>query len=206
MNDNPFDIVRDFEEKLAEFTGAPYVVTTNSCTMALFLCVSYMKYLAGGTLSRIQLPAKTFVSVPCSVNNAGGRVVFKDFEWTSQGEYKLVPYPVWDSALLLKPNMFNGEFQCISFHYKKPLAIGRGGAILCPDRKSYEWLMKMHYNGRDIFAGEDRDKPNCVGWHAHMFPEEALRGLILLHNYKQRTDFPISQPEYLDLREYDIYG
>ena len=34
-----FQVVRDFEAALCEYTGAPYAVAVNSCTMALLLAV-----------------------------------------------------------------------------------------------------------------------------------------------------------------------
>lgn len=37
---NPFQVVKDFERALCEYTGAPYAVTTTSCTMALLLAVA----------------------------------------------------------------------------------------------------------------------------------------------------------------------
>jgi len=41
MRHNPFKIVSDFEETVADYTGAPYAVAVDSCTNALFLCLKY---------------------------------------------------------------------------------------------------------------------------------------------------------------------
>jgi dTDP-4-amino-4,6-dideoxygalactose transaminase len=40
---NAFQVVRDFEKAVAEYTGAPYCVAVNSCTMALLLACKYLK-------------------------------------------------------------------------------------------------------------------------------------------------------------------
>ena len=38
---NPYKIVRMFEEEVAEYTGAPYAVSVDSCTNAIFLACKY---------------------------------------------------------------------------------------------------------------------------------------------------------------------
>ena len=37
MLHNPYKVVKMFEEEVAHYTGAPYAVSMNSCTNALFL-------------------------------------------------------------------------------------------------------------------------------------------------------------------------
>ena len=39
MLHNPYNIVKMFEEVIAEYTGATYAVSIDSCTNALFLCM-----------------------------------------------------------------------------------------------------------------------------------------------------------------------
>ena len=36
-----FDKILQFEQALAEFTGAPYVIMTDSCTHAIELCLRH---------------------------------------------------------------------------------------------------------------------------------------------------------------------
>ena len=43
MKHNPYKIVKMFEEEMAEYTGAKYAVSVDSCTNALFLCCTYLK-------------------------------------------------------------------------------------------------------------------------------------------------------------------
>ena len=42
MLNNPYKIVTMFEEEIASYTGAPYAVSIDSCTNALFLCCKYL--------------------------------------------------------------------------------------------------------------------------------------------------------------------
>ena len=42
MLHNPYKIVKMFEEEMAYYTGAPYAVSVNSCTNAIFLCCKYL--------------------------------------------------------------------------------------------------------------------------------------------------------------------
>ena len=37
MKENPYEVVRMFERAIADYTGAPYAVSVDSCTNALFL-------------------------------------------------------------------------------------------------------------------------------------------------------------------------
>src|SRR5215213_4848606 len=123
LKNNPFKIVQMFEEELSNYTGAPFAVAVDSCTSALFLCCRYL------AVKEVFIPKKTYLSVPQAIIHAGGKVCYKDLDWS--GIYKLDPYPVYDSALRLTSNMFiENSFMCLSFHYKKRLPIGKGGAIL----------------------------------------------------------------------------
>ena len=42
MKRNPFEIVKWFEEEIAEYTGAKYAIATDNCTDAIFLCCKYL--------------------------------------------------------------------------------------------------------------------------------------------------------------------
>jgi hypothetical protein len=80
---NAFSVVKQFEDEVAKYTGAPYCVAVNSCTMALLLACAYHK------VGEVSLPKLTYNGVPMSVIHAGGRVTFRDEDW--QGEYQLSP-------------------------------------------------------------------------------------------------------------------
>jgi hypothetical protein len=44
----------------------------------------------------VTIPARTYLSVPQSIMQAGGNVLFDDYDW--QGIYQLAPYPIYDAA------------------------------------------------------------------------------------------------------------
>ena len=55
---NPYKIVTMFEECIADYTGAPYALSINSCTNALFLACKYFE------VEDVYIPPKTYLSVP----------------------------------------------------------------------------------------------------------------------------------------------
>ena len=113
---SPYQIVRMFEEEIAEYTGAKYVVTIDSCTNALFLVCKYLK------VKEVTIPSQTYISVPMSIIHAGGDIIFdksaKSNHW--KGIYQLKPYPIYDAAKRFTSNMYIKEsFTSLSFHIKK---------------------------------------------------------------------------------------
>ena len=84
MLHNPYKIVKMFEEEMAHYTGAPYAVSVNSCTNAIFLCCKYLE------VQEVTIPKRTYLSVPQSVIQAGGTINFEDIKW--EGAYQLKPY------------------------------------------------------------------------------------------------------------------
>lgn len=183
-----YDVVRQFETRVAEYTGSPFAVSVDSCSAALFLCC---KYLAVG---EVTIPSKTYVSVPCSIIHAGGRVKFEDKHW--RGCYQLKPYKIYDAALRFTKGMYQpGTFTCLSFHYKKILPIGRGGMILLDDEAAVAWFKKARFNGREEVPLEDQENFDVVGWNYYMDPERAARGMALMdmlpeHNGDRTDTYP----------------
>lgn len=156
---------------LAEYTNAPFVVTTNSCTMALFLALKYHRYTGS-----VILPSRTYCSVPMAVIHAGMRPHFEDYEWG--GEYPLTPLPVMDSARRFRRGMYRpGMMQCASFQTSKILGIEQGGAILHDNAQADEWLRRARFDGR-LNASERL--PRQLGFHAYMSPSVAAMGIAKL--------------------------
>lgn len=144
---NPYNIVSDFEKRVAEWAGSKYAVAVESGTSAIFLSIQYRKFMRGDEgLGVVTIPKNTYPSVPCSIIHSGGSVKFSDRNW--EGIYELFPLGVWDCALRFKKGMYKSGFQCLSFHIKKHLPIGRGGMILLDDSHAYEWLKKARFDGR----------------------------------------------------------
>ena len=69
------NVIRQFEKTIAKFCNAPYAVAVESCSSALLLCCAYLK------VKEVEIPKKTYFSVPFSISHAGGTVKFKDLEW-----------------------------------------------------------------------------------------------------------------------------
>src|SRR6478752_167233 len=116
---SPFKVVQDFEAALCEYTGAPYAVAVNSCTMALLLAVKWCRDELG-LIDTVSIPKRTYVSVPMSVIHAGSKVRFSNQKWT--GMYQLNPLPVWDCARYFSGGMYKlGQYMCLSFHMTKIL-------------------------------------------------------------------------------------
>lgn len=202
---NPHRITEMFEEEVAEYTGAPHAVAVDSCTNALFLCLTFCGVWDDwGTYKRkICIPKRTYVSVPQTILNAGKEVVFRDEDW--KGLYKLDPFPIWDCAKRFTSDMYrSGQYQCLSFQIKKNLPIGKGGMILMDDANFVEWAKKARYEGRSpVNYREDNIKG--PGWNFYMPPEDAARGLALMQNYPVDMPDQIEDPPYVDLTTFDRF-
>jgi dTDP-4-amino-4,6-dideoxygalactose transaminase len=191
---NPFDAIVDFEHKLAKFTNAPYVVTTDCCTHAIELCFRY-KQIAHNFEETVTIPKRTYLSIPMIFHKLDIEYESTDMEW--YGEYNFKGTNVWDSARMLSTNMYQLEqMQCISFGRTKPLEIGRGGAILLDDKNAYEWLKRASYDGRDlnVYPWQDQ-KLFQVGYHYMMRPEECIEGMNKLNDNDISHDYNHSYPD-----------
>ena len=201
MKHSPYDVVKMFESEIANYTGAPFAVSVDSCTNALFLCCKWLK------IKQVEIPSKTYLSVPMSVIHAGGEVVFDKTpvvnDWS--GMYQLKPYPIYDSAKRLTSDMYlAGTYMCLSFHIKKQLKIGKGGMILTDDIQAYEWFKRVRYEGRSEI-GYKEDNIKELGWNMYMTPEEAARGLTLLQNYPDHNQDLDEHNGYRDLTDFDVF-
>lgn len=186
-----YEVVRTFERVLASYTGAPYAVTVDSCTDALLLACAHLR------VDEVEIPRRTYCGVPMSIIHAGGRVKFRDESWV--GMYKLDPYPIYDSARLFTSGMYvPGSLMCLSFHWSKHLAIGRGGAILCEDIKTAEWLKRARFDGRKEGVDPKNDKEMIIGWHTYLTPDRAAQGLMLMASMAEHNK-PLPNSDYPDL-------
>lgn len=191
----PFDVVDKFEKTIAKFAGAKYGVAVDSCTNALFLSLMYCNIED----KEVKIPKKTYISVPCSVVHAGGRVVFEDLKW--KGCYQLKPFPIYDSAKRFMKNMYiKDTLYCLSFHAKKHIPIGRGGMILTDDKDAYTWLKLARCNGRNP-VDHCKDTFKIVGWNFYMQPNDAARGLWLFHSAQHKKNDDLEE-DYPDLSKY----
>lgn len=194
---NPFDAIFEFERRVAEFTGAPYCVTTDCCTHALEI-VFRIRETKFATF-----PAHTYLSILMLMHKLGIKHAMTGNKW--RGEYRFGGTNIWDSARAFGPNMYKeGQIQCISFGHTKPLEVGVGGCILTDDADLYKRASRMRYDGRDLsFQPWVTQKTFEVGYHYYMRPEWCVTGLNLL-NDQQFTEQEEKFYNYPDCREIKI--
>lgn len=198
---NAFNSVRDFESTVAKYAGSRYAVAIDSCSNALFLSCMYCDIKG----KEVTIPSRTYVSVPCSIIHAGGKVKFHDQEW--KGVYQLEPFPIIDGAKRFRKNMYiSSTFHCLSFHAKKHLKIGRGGMILTDDREAHDWFKLARFDGREEVALHEQKEFKVLGWNYYMTPEQASRGLWLMDMIPDHNEDLKEEPPYPDLSTYKIYN
>lgn len=213
----PYAVVKDFEEKLCEYTGAKFAVAVNSCTSAILLAVAWSlrpssypiitAKIEDGRLSDyhfgVEIPKRTYCSVPMSIIHAGGRPKFRDEDWV--GAYQLRPLPVWDSARRFTSAMYVArQMQCVSFHASKILGLEQGGAILHDDPQADAWFRKSRFDARSEGVQPHVDDFTFVGWHCYMNPSTAAQGILKLYSLpKHNADLPNDM--YPDLSTFEIF-
>lgn len=195
---NPYKVVQDFEKALSEYTGAPFVVTVESCSAALFLCCLYYK------VNEVEIPKRTYPSVAWGIIHANGKVKFRDEDWQQRGYYYLGDTPIVDSAKYIARNMYEnfylkGKAVCLSFHARKALPIGRGGCVLTANNHLAEFIRIMRHDGRTAGVPLKDDNITMAGWNMLLEPEKAARGLMLMGNLEDENKLPYE--EYPDIYE-----
>jgi dTDP-4-amino-4,6-dideoxygalactose transaminase len=205
---NVYDITLEFEKRLADYTGAPYVITVDNQTNGLFLALMYENVKG----IEITIPSRTYPSVPCEIAHAGAKINFKKVKGkTIKGAYQLEPTNVWDSALSFTAGMYkSGTHMCISFtgpykHFK----LSKGGAILTDNEDAYFWFKRARYSGRRECSYHE-DHFDMMGWNFYMMPELAARGLLLMNQFYTSAGVPKHNEDlelpYPDLSKFDIYN
>jgi dTDP-4-amino-4,6-dideoxygalactose transaminase len=202
-----YKVTEEFESELSNYTGAPFVVTVDNQSNALFLSLMYEKVRG----MEITIPSRTYPSVPCEIIHAGAKVNFTPVEGkTIKGAYQLYPTNVWDSALRFTADMYvPGTHMCVSFtgpykHFK----LSKGGAILTDNEDAYFWFKRARYSGRRECSYHE-DHFDMLGWNFYMMPELAARGLLLMNQFyttkgKKKTNPDLELP-YPDLSKFEIY-
>ena len=201
-----YRVVEEFEAELCRYTGARFAVTTNSCTMAILLAcarlfdkklrILAMDYDHPGRLN-IEIPCRTYASVPMAVIHAGGAVRFVDIRW--RGEYRLGGLNVWDSARRFTSGMYSaGQFQCVSFQTSKILGLEQGGAILHDNAEADTWLRRARFDGR---LNAEEKLPAMIGWHCYLNPSTAALGLQRLACLPRDNPDQAGSADFADLSE-----
>jgi len=213
MGKGVYKVTEEFEEKLADYTGARFAVTVDNMSNALFLALYYENHIKKSIKgSRVGCPSRTYPSVPCEIIHAGLKIDWEPVEGeTLKGSYNLTNSNVWDSALSFTADMYVPKsHMCVSFtgpykHFK----LSKGGAILTDDFEAYSWFKRARYSGRREVSYHE-DHFDMIGWNFYMMPELAARGLLLMGQFyeigggkKHNDDLELPYP---DLSKFEIYN
>ena len=193
-----FEVIKEFEQKIAEFFGAPYAVAVDCCTHGIELCLRQQD------VKSITVPKRTYLSVPMLANKLNIELKWKDDKWDEF--YWIEDTNIIDAAVLWRENSYiPGTFMCISFQFQKHLSLGRGGIILTDNKKIAAELKKMSYDGRiPNIPWRDQDI-NAMGYHYYMPPETAQNGLNKLEKAINTPPKKWSIYDWPDLTKMDIF-
>lgn len=164
-----FEVIQDFERRVASFFGAPFAVAVDSCTHAIELALRYRGE------EKISVPKRTYISIPFLASKLDIKLEWRDEDWV---DYYYLTEFIIDAAVLWKrdsyvPNSMMG----ISFQYQKHLSLGRGGILLLDNRNDANAIKKMSYDGRLPTKPWREQNISTVGYHYYMTPETAQLGL-----------------------------
>jgi dTDP-4-amino-4,6-dideoxygalactose transaminase len=203
---NPHAVTQEFEKEIARYTGAPYCVCVDNESNALFLALMYDDIRD----KTITIPAHTYMSVPCEIIHAGGKVKFYNSDNLLKGPYGLHGSNVIDSALRFTADMFIPEtYMCCSFTGPyKHLKLGKGGCILTDNEKAYKWFKRARFSGRNE-RSYHIDVFDMLGWNFYMNPVIASLGLLLMNQFYNMDGSKKIMPDlelpYPDLSNFPIY-
>ena len=197
MKNINFNIVTEFENKIAEFYGAPYAIALDSCTHGVELCLRYTK------AKSITVPKHTYLSIPFLADKLGIKLNWKDENWV---DYYYLTDNVIDAAVLWKKDSYIPKtFMNISFQYQKHLALGRGGVILTDNQEAAIRLKKMSYDGRIPNIPWREQNIDTIGYHYYMTPETAQLGLDKLDTAIQTKPRQWVVNDWPDLTQMDVF-
>jgi dTDP-4-amino-4,6-dideoxygalactose transaminase len=192
-----FNIIKEFENKIAEFFGAPYAIAVDSCTHGVELCLRYTQ------ADHIIVPKNTYLSIPFLANKLWIDLLWKNEDWV---DYYYLTENVIDAAVLWKPNSYiPGTFMSVSFQFRKHLALGRGGIILTDNKNAANILKKMSYDGRDPDTPWRDQNIEMVGYHYYMTPEIAQLGLDKLPKAIETEPIQWTINDWPDLTQMKIF-
>lgn len=196
-----FEIISEFEKSISEFFGSPYAVAVDSCTHGIELCLRYTKE------TKINVPKRTYLSVPFLAEKMGLEREWRDEEWENYYTLNYGNKRIIDAAVLWKKNSYiSNTFMCISFQYQKHLSLGRGGVILLDNEEDFITLKKMSYDGRLPNIPWRNQDIDTVGFHYYMTPETARLGLDKLESAINTEPRKWVVTDWPDLTEMKIFN
>lgn len=199
LNSFMFHLVREFEQTIADYFGAPYGVATDCCTHALELCIRLTKPTS------VASPEWTYPSVPMTFIKLGLLWHWQDIKWTQN--YTIPGTNIIDAATQWQENSYqSGTFMCISFQHQKHLSLGRGGMILCDNANDAQNLRKMSYDGRDTTSSWYEQDISSVGYHYYMTPETAQQGMSKFESVRDQTPVIWNWEKYRYLPSLEVFN
>ena len=193
-----FEVVKEFENKIAEFFGSPYAVAVDCCTHGIELCLRYTN------ANDITIPARTYISVPFLAMKLNLNWEWKDENW--KGCYTLGNTNIIDAAVLWEKNSYiNNSFMCLSFQFRKHLKLGRGGMILTDNIEAAARLKRMSYDGRTPIAPWREQDIDMMGYHYYMTPETAQLGIKKLSEAINTQPQQWTVTDWPDLTQMEIF-
>ena len=194
-----FQKVQEFESKIAEWFGSPYAVSVDCCTHGIELCLRHQ-----GVRS-IEVPKRTYLSVPFLANKLGIELKWKDETWVDY--YQIGDTNIYDAAVLWKEDSYiSGTFMCLSFQFQKHLSLGRGGMILTDNQEAAIELKKMSYDGRHPLIPWREQNIKSMGYHYYMAPETAMKGLEKLPEAIKTKPRQWVVTDWPDLTKMDVFN
>ena len=192
-----FEVVTEFEKKIAEFFGGPYAVAVDSCTHGVELALRYTN------ADYIRVPNRTYLSIPFLADKLNIDLFWKDEQWV---DYYYLTDEVVDAAVLWKKGSYiPGTFMGVSFQFQKHLSLGRGGILLTDNKEAAIKIKKMSYHGRlPGIPWRDQDI-DTIGYHYYMTPEIAQLGLDKLPEAVANVPRPWVVTDWPDLTQMKIF-
>jgi len=192
-----FNVIENFENKIAKFFGSKYAIAVDCCTHGIELCLRYEK------IEKIEVPKRTYISIPFLANKLNIDLAWKDENWE---DYYYLTKNIIDAAVLWKKDSYiDSTFMCVSFQFRKHLSLGRGGIILTNDKRAAETLKKMSYDGRLPDVPWREQNIDIMGYHYYMTPETAQNGLNKLDEAIRTSPKKWVINDWPDLTEMKIF-
>jgi len=193
-----FSTVKEFEEKIADFYGAPYAVAVDCCTHAIELCLRYTNP------SYVTFPNRTYISIPFLGDKLGIEWGWNISEW--EDTYTIGGTNIVDAAVRWREGSYvAGSLMCLSFQFQKHLNLGRGGMILTDNKEDALVLKRMSYDGRLPDKPWRDQNISSMGYHYYMTPEIAQLGLDKFEEAKIRKPRQWEWEEWPDLRNMEVF-
>ena len=193
-----FEVIKEFENKMAEFYGSPYAVAVDCCTHGIELCLRYIG------ANKLIVPKRTYLSIPFLSNKLNIPLEWKDENWKDY--YEIGDTGIYDAAVLWGKNSYIPEtFMCLSFQFQKHLSLGRGGMILTDSEEAKDELKKMSYDGRLPDEPWREQNISTMGYHYYMTPETAQNGLDKLEEAKNTKQRKWVIEDWPDLTKMEVF-